>query len=45
MVVVHFLVGNNAVRFSAYFLNNAPILLLDEPTEGLDRETERQIYV
>lgn len=24
-------------------LNNAPILLLDEPTEGLDRETERQI--
>ena len=25
------------------FLNDAPILLLDEPTEGLDRETERQI--
>lgn len=24
-------------------LNNAPILLLDEPTEGLDRETERSI--
>lgn len=24
-------------------LNNAPIVLLDEPTEGLDRETERQI--
>ncbi|OOF52770.1 heme ABC transporter ATP-binding protein/permease CydC [Rodentibacter trehalosifermentans] len=24
-------------------LNHAPILLLDEPTEGLDRETERQI--
>ena len=24
-------------------LNNAQILLLDEPTEGLDRETERQI--
>ena len=24
-------------------LNNAPILLLDETTEGLDRETERQI--
>lgn len=24
-------------------LNKAPILLLDEPTEGLDRETERQI--
>lgn len=24
-------------------LNGAPILLLDEPTEGLDRETERQI--
>ncbi|MFU2047825.1 heme ABC transporter ATP-binding protein/permease CydC [Avibacterium gallinarum] len=24
-------------------LNQAPILLLDEPTEGLDRETERQI--
>lgn len=24
-------------------LNEAPILLLDEPTEGLDRETERQI--
>ena len=24
-------------------LNNAPILLLDEPTEGLDRETERQV--
>ena len=24
-------------------LNDAPILLLDEPTEGLDRETERQI--
>ncbi|BFU59473.1 MULTISPECIES: heme ABC transporter ATP-binding protein/permease CydC [Rodentibacter] len=24
-------------------LSNAPILLLDEPTEGLDRETERQI--
>lgn len=24
-------------------LNNAPILLLDEPTEGLDRETERHI--
>ncbi|MCQ9124617.1 heme ABC transporter ATP-binding protein/permease CydC [Rodentibacter caecimuris] len=24
-------------------LNNAPILLLDEPTEGLDRDTERQI--
>ncbi|HDR1496482.1 TPA: cysteine/glutathione ABC transporter ATP-binding protein/permease CydC [Pasteurella multocida] len=24
-------------------LNNAPVLLLDEPTEGLDRETERQI--
>ena len=22
---------------------SAPILLLDEPTEGLDRETERQI--
>ena len=25
-------------------LNNAPILLLDEPTEGLDRETERRIF-
>lgn len=24
-------------------LNDAPILLLDEPTEGLDRETERRI--
>ena len=24
-------------------LNNTPILLLDEPTEGLDRETERRI--
>lgn len=24
-------------------LNQAPIILLDEPTEGLDRETERQI--
>ena len=24
-------------------LNDAPILLLDEPTEGLDRETERNI--
>ena len=24
-------------------LNDAPILLLDEPTDGLDRETERQI--
>ena len=24
-------------------LNDAPILLIDEPTEGLDRETERQI--
>ena len=24
-------------------VNDAPILLLDEPTEGLDRETERQI--
>ncbi|KAE9527982.1 heme ABC transporter ATP-binding protein/permease CydC [Testudinibacter aquarius] len=24
-------------------LNNSPIVLLDEPTEGLDRETERQI--
>ncbi|MGC6359337.1 heme ABC transporter ATP-binding protein/permease CydC [Bisgaard Taxon 45] len=24
-------------------LNKAPLLLLDEPTEGLDRETERQI--
>ena len=24
-------------------LNDAPILLLDEPTEGLDRETERKI--
>ncbi|MFT0806217.1 cysteine/glutathione ABC transporter ATP-binding protein/permease CydC [Avibacterium paragallinarum] len=24
-------------------LNQAPILLLDEPTEGLDRETERQM--
>ena len=24
-------------------LNDAPILLLDEPTEGLDRETERQV--
>ena len=24
-------------------LNDTPILLLDEPTEGLDRETERQI--
>ena len=24
-------------------LNNAPILLLDEPTEGVDRETERQV--
>lgn len=24
-------------------LNNAPIILLDEPTEGLDRETERHI--
>lgn len=24
-------------------LNDAPILLLDEPTEGLDRETERQM--
>ena len=24
-------------------LNDAPILLLDEPTEGLDRETERKM--
>ena len=24
-------------------LNNAPIVLLDEPTESLDRETERQV--
>lgn len=30
-------------RLARVLPNNAPIVLLDEPTESLDRETERQI--
>ncbi|MBE2895618.1 cysteine/glutathione ABC transporter ATP-binding protein/permease CydC [Pasteurellaceae bacterium HPA106] len=29
--------------FARVLLHNAPIVLLDEPTEGLDRETEREM--
>lgn len=46
-------VGEHGVKISAgegrrvalarVYLKNAPILLLDEPTEGLDRETEDQV--
>ena len=46
-------VGENGAKVSAgegrrialarVYLKNAPILLLDEPTEGLDRETENEV--
>ena len=26
------------------YLNNAPVLILDEPTEGLDSDTERDVF-
>jgi ATP-binding cassette subfamily C protein CydC len=46
-------VGENGAKVSAgegrrialarVYLKDAPILLLDEPTEGLDRETENEV--
>ena len=44
MVVVHFLVENNVVwSLARILLNDASNFIKDEPTEGLDRKTERQI--
>ncbi len=31
------------IALARVYLKNAPVLLLDEPTEGLDRETEEQV--
>ena len=46
-------IGENGVKMSAgesrrlalarVYLKKAPVLLLDEPTEGLDRETEDEV--
>ncbi|MCK5191072.1 MAG: thiol reductant ABC exporter subunit CydC [Methylococcales bacterium] len=32
------------IALARVYLKNAPILLLDEPTEGLDRETENEVF-
>ena len=50
---IHTWIGENGVKISTgegrrlalarVYLKNAPILLLDEPTEGLDKETEDEV--
>ena len=32
------------IALARLYLKNAPVLLLDEPTEGLDSDTEREIF-
>jgi ATP-binding cassette subfamily C protein CydC len=33
------------IALARLYLKNAPVLILDEPTEGLDSETERDVFI